>query len=68
MIETRIHGENGEAEFGLQQMTYPDAMSYLQLLKTVNWFQHSGEWLNYVDSVLEIDSEPKVLNIYTKAI
>lgn len=63
-----LHGENGEAEYGTQTMSIREAMSYVDLLKSVNWFSKNDDNLIYKESTLYLDQDPAILNIFTQIV
>ena len=67
-ITVLLHGENGESEYGRDIMPIREAMAYIELLKSVDWFSRNDDNLIFKESTLYLDQDPAILNIYTRKV
>jgi len=66
MVKMKIHGENGEAEFGTEILSEAEANNKIELLKKADWFCYQGENLRIKEITIYCDESPAVVNIFTE--
>jgi len=66
MVEMKIHGANGEAEFGAEILTEVEANARIELMKKADWFCCQGENLRIKEITIYCDESPTVINVFTE--